>query len=107
MDIDQTVDAAMGVFTAATGLAPKFKIHGGSSSENLALQNIQARQRMVQSYMFAQLLPWTRGKQGSLLVLGSANVDERWGGRKGGRGRDGESGWVRREETEGRKREDD
>ena len=80
MDIDQTVDATMGVFTAATGLAPKYKIHGGSSSENLALQNIQARQRMVQSYLFAQLLPWTRGKQGSLLVLGSANVDERWGG---------------------------
>lgn len=31
---------------------------------------------MVLAYLFAQLLPWVRGKQGSLLVLGSANVDE-------------------------------
>ncbi len=31
---------------------------------------------MVMSYMFAQLLPWTRGRSGGLLVLGSANVDE-------------------------------
>jgi len=28
------------------------------------------------SYMFAQLLPFVRGRQGGLLVLGSANVDE-------------------------------
>lgn len=51
---------------------------GGSRVENLALQNIQARIRMVISYMFAQLLPWVRGKgeRGNLLVLGSANVDE-------------------------------
>jgi NAD+ synthase (glutamine-hydrolysing) len=31
---------------------------------------------MVLAYMFAQLLPWVRGKSGGLLVLGSANVDE-------------------------------
>jgi len=32
---------------------------------------------MVLAYMFAQLLPWVRGRYGGLLVLGSANVDER------------------------------
>jgi len=32
---------------------------------------------MVLAYMFAQLLPWVRGRTGGLLVLGSANVDER------------------------------
>lgn len=32
---------------------------------------------MILSYLFAQLLPWVRGRQGGLLVLGSANVDER------------------------------
>jgi NAD+ synthase (glutamine-hydrolysing) len=32
---------------------------------------------MVLAYLFAQLLPWVRGKEGGLLVLGSANVDER------------------------------
>jgi len=31
---------------------------------------------MVLAYMFAQLLPWVRGRSGGLLVLGSANVDE-------------------------------
>jgi NAD+ synthase (glutamine-hydrolysing) len=31
---------------------------------------------MVISYMFAQLLLWSRGRPGSLFVLGSANVDE-------------------------------
>lgn len=31
---------------------------------------------MVVGYLFAQLLPWARGKVGGLLVLGSANVDE-------------------------------
>ena len=31
---------------------------------------------MVLAYMFAQLLPWARGRAGGLLVLGSANVDE-------------------------------
>ncbi|ETO24187.1 carbon nitrogen hydrolase/NAD synthase, partial [Reticulomyxa filosa] len=35
-----------------------------------------ARLRMVLSYFLAQLLPWTRGRRGFLLVLGSANVDE-------------------------------
>lgn len=33
---------------------------------------------MVLAYMFAQLLPWVRGRVGGLLVLGSANVDERY-----------------------------
>jgi NAD+ synthase (glutamine-hydrolysing) len=32
---------------------------------------------MVLAYMFAQILPWARGKEGGLLVLGSVNVDER------------------------------
>ena len=31
---------------------------------------------MVIAYLFAQLLPWVRGFEGGLLVLGSANVDE-------------------------------
>ncbi|EGF75828.1 hypothetical protein BATDEDRAFT_31001 [Batrachochytrium dendrobatidis JAM81] len=46
------------------------------AKQNIALQNIQARLRMVIAYLFAQLLPWTRDRRSSLLVLGSANVDE-------------------------------
>lgn len=37
---------------------------------------LQARLRMVLSYLLAQLVPWVRGRSGFLLVLGSANVDE-------------------------------
>lgn len=74
--IDVVVAAVVGFFVMVTGKTPKFKVDGGSNAENLALQNIQARVRMVLSFLLAQLLPWVRGKNGFLLVLGSANVDE-------------------------------
>lgn len=76
LNMDAAVTAIIAVFEVATGKRPVFKVFGGSQTENLALQNIQARLRMVLSYLFAQLLPWTRHKTGGLLVLGSANVDE-------------------------------
>lgn len=75
-NMDTLVKAVTELFSFVTGKSPKFQVHGGSRTENLSLQNIQARLRMVLSYMFAQLLPWVRGKSGGLLVLGSANVDE-------------------------------
>jgi hypothetical protein len=58
------------------GRLPRFSVDGGSAAENLALQNIQARLRMVLAFLLAQLMPWVRGRAGFLLVLGSANVDE-------------------------------
>lgn len=76
LNIDTAVSAVKGIFSLITGKKPQFAVHGGTNAENLALQNIQARLRMVIGYMFAQLLPWARGKVGGLLVLGSANVDE-------------------------------
>lgn len=50
-------------------------------TENTALQNIQAGTRMVMPYFMAQLMAWATDDVealgwGSLLVLGSANVDE-------------------------------
>ena len=74
--IDAAVSAALNIFTVVTGLVPKFRVDGGSLRENLALQNVQARMRMVLSYLLAQLMLWARGRSGGLLVLGSANVDE-------------------------------
>ena len=76
--IDTAVSAILGIFTAVTGKIPKFKLYGGTHRENLALQNVQARLRMVLAYLFAQLIMWARGLPGGLLVLGSANVDERY-----------------------------
>ena len=94
--MDSVVTSVRQLFALVTGARPQFRQQGGSNAENLALQNIQvtylnnltyqffiplsfnqARLRMVLSYLFAQLLPWVRGKSGGLLVLGSANVDER------------------------------
>ncbi|KAB5580566.1 hypothetical protein GE09DRAFT_1082730 [Coniochaeta sp. 2T2.1] len=78
MNIDDTFHATKGLLTQGTGFEPKFKVHGGSVTENLALQNIQARSRMVIAYYYAQMLPTVRQRPGggSLLVLGSSNVDE-------------------------------
>jgi NAD+ synthase (glutamine-hydrolysing) len=76
--IDTMVAAVVSVFLAVLGSqwTPKYSLHGGTRAEDLALQNIQARLRMVLAYFLAQLLPWVRSKKGFLLVLGSANVDE-------------------------------
>ncbi|POS81283.1 glutamine-dependent NAD(+) synthetase [Diaporthe helianthi] len=61
------------------GFRPKYSIEGGSAAENLARQNIQARNRLVVAYELAQLSTTARNtprKGGALLVLGSGNVDE-------------------------------
>ncbi|KAF5654880.1 NAD+ synthase (glutamine-hydrolyzing) [Fusarium heterosporum] len=78
MNIDDTFHATKNLLTQGTGFEPKFRVHGGSATENLALQNIQARSRMVIAYYYAQMLPTVRQRPGggSLLVLGSSNVDE-------------------------------
>ncbi|CAJ1350482.1 unnamed protein product [Effrenium voratum] len=60
-------------------------VWNASGTEDIALQNIQARSRMVMAYFMSQLMPWATDQAmegdagpgwGSLLVLGSANVDE-------------------------------
>lgn len=78
LDIDIVVSSFTKLFQVVMGKLPKFKVHGGTYAENIALQNIQARSRMVVAYYFAQLLTWARGFSHNkpLLVLGSANVDE-------------------------------
>lgn len=78
LNMDNVIKSIILLFEISTGKRPIYKIFGGSTIENLALQNIQARLRMILSYLFAQLLPWVRSKSNfsGLLVLGSANVDE-------------------------------
>ncbi|XP_054266453.1 glutamine-dependent NAD(+) synthetase isoform X2 [Macrosteles quadrilineatus] len=74
--IDGAVSACLSIFSLVTGMKPQFAVHGGSARESLAMQNIQARLRMVLSYLFAQLMLWAKSRSGGLLVLASANVDE-------------------------------
>lgn len=72
--IDTAVEALLGVFNASFGLWLNF-----SSPDNrviMALQNIQARIRMVISYLYAQASLVYYNRPGSLLVLGTSNVDE-------------------------------
>eukprot|EP00249_Psilotum_nudum_P015514 c25368_g1_i1 orf=97-2295(+) len=74
--IDSVVSVLIYLFKCATGRTPQYKVDGGTTAENIALQNIQARIRMVIAFMLASLMPWVHRKQGFFLVLGSANVDE-------------------------------
>lgn len=76
LNMDLVIRAIITLFSTVTNATPRFRVHGGTPAENLALQNIQARLRMLLAYMFAQLTPWVRGSWGGLLVLGSTNVDE-------------------------------
>ncbi|KAL0542350.1 hypothetical protein IC582_022455 [Cucumis melo] len=76
VSIDGIVSALLSLFQTLTGKRPRYKVDGGSNIENLGLQNIQARIRMVLAFMFASLLPWVHSKPGFYLVLGSSNVDE-------------------------------
>lgn len=41
VSIDGVVSGCLDVFQLATSLVPKFRVHGGTNSENLALQNVQ------------------------------------------------------------------
>lgn len=43
LHIDPAVKAVVGIFSLVTGKRPLFAVHGGSSRENLALQNVQVR----------------------------------------------------------------
>lgn len=75
-NIDEMVKPLHALVSGIIGMEPKFKVHGGSQAENLALQNFQSRSRMILAYALGQLLPTSRGGSGGLLILGSANVDE-------------------------------
>lgn len=77
ISIDEVVEAFEKLAASTFKKTPRFKVFGGSNTENLALQNIQARTRMVCAYLLAQLSLWGFADcPKSLLVLGSANVDE-------------------------------
>lgn len=78
LDIDDVYDAQKALVAKAISFEPKFKVHGGTEQENLTLQCLQARIRMVTAYEFGQILPTARNRPGggSLLILGSANVGE-------------------------------
>ncbi len=74
--IDEAVSAHEAIVEKTLSFKPRFQLQGGSAAEDLARQNIQARNRLVVTYELAQLSTTARKvpRAGSaLLVLGSGN----------------------------------
>ena len=57
-------------------ISMKFQSQGGTWREDIALQNVYARVRMVLSYLLAQMAPITKKREGYYLVLSAGNLDE-------------------------------
>lgn len=79
VSIDEVVQSSLAIIDKALRFTPKYAVEGGTRSENLALQNIQARSRLTTQYMLAQLVTTasqSRRAGSPLLVLTSGNVDE-------------------------------
>lgn len=51
LNMDTIVTAVRTLFATVTGIAPRFRVHGGSNAENLALQNIQVDSSWVVEYI--------------------------------------------------------
>jgi NAD+ synthase (glutamine-hydrolysing) len=77
VNIDAPVEALLATFEQ---IGKRPDITRGGTAENVACQNLQARTRMVMSYLCAQLLLGRETPDaawpGALLVLGSSNLDE-------------------------------
>jgi len=76
VSIDEICDGFMKGTQSVIKEKPKFVSEGGTMGEDLALQNLQARSRMVLCYYLAQLLPIQHKLPSYLFVIGSANLDE-------------------------------
>ncbi|KAK5462762.1 glutamine-dependent NAD(+) synthetase [Exophiala xenobiotica] len=99
VNIDGTVAAHEKIVEQALNFKPRFKVEGGSAAENLAKQNIQARNRMVIAYEASEFFatekdagslqsgppacldiinscPWNRWRSSARQLMSSANVDE-------------------------------
>ena len=70
LQFDSIIQSLLNVFSAITnGKIPKYHSQGGTMVEDLALQNIQARLRMVMAYLCAALFPWVRGRKGKTFII--------------------------------------
>jgi NAD+ synthase (glutamine-hydrolysing) len=75
--IDEICDAYLEAFVQTTGgEAPKYQTEGGGEDEDIALQTLQSRVRMVLSYISGQLLPMAYGRNGFLIVLSYSCLEQ-------------------------------
>uniref|UniRef100_A0A915AML6 Glutamine-dependent NAD(+) synthetase n=1 Tax=Parascaris univalens TaxID=6257 RepID=A0A915AML6_PARUN len=75
-EIDETVEAFVAMASSTFGVNFSGSPPWEDPRLSLGMQNVQARIRMVTAYLFAQLALYFNKRPGSLLVLGSSNVDE-------------------------------
>lgn len=76
VEIDGIVAQFEDLIKQVYGVKLRFQNDGGSWGEDIALQNIFARVRMVLSYLLAQLIPIRTDNKGYYLVLSAGNLDE-------------------------------
>ena len=74
--IDEAVEGLKKTLHQMTGFTPKFEAMGGSKSEDIALQNVQARSRLIIAYFVAQVLPTIAKRSGFFFVVATGNGDE-------------------------------
>ena len=76
INIDEICESFSKSVSSTLKFEPRFQVNGGTMTEDLALQNVQARSRMVLAYFMAQLLTVEKNIKGYLLVLAAGNLDE-------------------------------
>ena len=79
MKMHNVLDEMVELIKENLNFTPRFKSQGGYWQEDIALQNIQARCRMVYSYLMADILsngPDSGPDDGSQLILATGNLDE-------------------------------
>lgn len=74
--IQKTFDFIKTQVQDSLSLNLNFKTQGGSPNEDLALQNLQARSRLVLSYFISQILPLKHNLKSFLLVMATGNLSE-------------------------------
>lgn len=60
LNMDTVVKAVSDLFSFVTNKVPKFRVHGGTKTENLALQNIQVYAPLLHSGLFPLIHPIRR-----------------------------------------------
>ena len=52
ISIDTAVSAMLKIFSTVVNVVPKFRAHGGSLRENLAMQNVQVKRIFIPNFVF-------------------------------------------------------
>ena len=74
--IDDIYNAYIETFTQINSFRPKTAENGGSFEETIGLQALECRIRMVVSYISGQLLTFSFGRKGFLIVLGTTSLEK-------------------------------